>query len=376
MAWHGLEEHDHIVEQFRRAIARDRLAHVYMFTGPAGVGKRRFALLLAKSLFCRERSPQLLDPCGHCRSCRLIGSEAHPDLLLVAKPEDRAELPLELLIGGRQERGQEGVCRRLALTPQLADRRFLIIDDADYLNPEGANALLKTLEEPPPGAIIVLLATSLAKQLPTIRSRCQVVRFRPLSRRLIVRLLSETLQLASRAEAERVALYSGGSMQVAMELLEPRIWESRTELCEHLSRYPLPIVPLGELISDFVTPDRKKDDSDADADGSKRGQSVRARNRLRYALLFAADFFWRTLGWKWGIEDVQNLPYDPDVLKKSLKAWHAEDRLLAAAERTVLALDHLERNVNRSVLILSWLDDLAKIQLGTTTGVLRLVSRG
>ena len=130
-----------------------------------------------------------LDPCGTCDSCLQVAARTHPDLLLVSKPADKSFIPLSTFIGDEARRMREGLCHDIALRPFMGGRRVAVIDDADYLNEEGANALLKTLEEPPPSSVLILIGTSADKQLPTIRSRSQIVRFRPLTAEHLEQLL-------------------------------------------------------------------------------------------------------------------------------------------------------------------------------------------
>ena len=117
----------------------------------------------------------------------------------------------------------------------MGGRKIAIIDDADFLNAEGANCLLKTLEEPPPRSTLILIGTSPAKQLPTIRSRCQLIRFRPLATDVVAELLTSTGLVRDPAEARRLARYSEGSVQRAMELADPELWSFRGTLLERLS---------------------------------------------------------------------------------------------------------------------------------------------
>jgi hypothetical protein len=180
MVWESLYGHDRAIEQFRRAVRRGRLASTFLLVGPDGVGKRTFALKLAQSLLC-ERTPEAeLGGCGVCPACQQVAALTHPDVRLVAKPADRSFIPIELFIGDREHRLREGLCHDIALKPFRGGRKVAIIDDADCLNQEGANCLLKTLEEPPPRSVLMLIGTSEQRQLPTIRSRCQIVRFLPL----------------------------------------------------------------------------------------------------------------------------------------------------------------------------------------------------
>ena len=166
MSWHGIQGHNAVVELFRRALERQRLASSFLFAGPSGIGKRTFALKLAQAMLCTERPEAALDPCETCPSCTMALAGTHPDVDLVSKPADKAFLPLELLIGQREHRRQEGLCHNIGLKPFLGGRKIAVIDDADFLNAEGANCLLKTLEEPPPQSVLILVGTSPAKQLP------------------------------------------------------------------------------------------------------------------------------------------------------------------------------------------------------------------
>src|SRR5207244_12270207 len=126
----------------------------------------------------------------------------HPDVEVIAKPADKAFIPLELLIGDAEHRMRAGLCYSIALKPYSGRRKVAIIDDADYLNKEGANCLLKTLEEPPQNTVLILIGTSEQRQLPTIRSRCQIVRFQPLAESDVAELLIE-MALRSDPAADR-----------------------------------------------------------------------------------------------------------------------------------------------------------------------------
>src|SRR3954470_16131223 len=211
--WQGILGHDDVVEQFRRTLASGRLASTYLFVGPPGVGKRRFAIELAHSLLCTESDEASLDPCGKCESCRMFDAGNHPDLDVVGLPADKATLPIDLFIGDREHRNQEGLCHRIGLRPFFGRRKVAIIDDADHFGIASANCLLKTLEEPPPSALLILIGTSPSRQLPTIRSRSQVVRFRRLDDGVVATILVETGAVTDRTLAERAAGLSEGSVE-------------------------------------------------------------------------------------------------------------------------------------------------------------------
>src|SRR5262245_59755057 len=234
MAWQSIRGHQRIAEQFRAALAKNRLASTFLFAGPAGVGKRTFALWLAQGLLCERAAEERLQPCGECPSCHQVASLNHPDVELIAKPADKAFIPLELLIGDAEHRMRAGLCYNIALKPYSGRRKVAIIDDADYLNKEGANCLLKTLEEPPARSILILVGTSEQRQLPTIRSRCQIVRFRPLPEAEVVELLIER-GVCDAAQALPAAAHSQGSLERAALWCDASLVEFRGELLAMLS---------------------------------------------------------------------------------------------------------------------------------------------
>ena len=156
-------------------------------------------------MLCHQRPEAALDPCETCPSCTMVLAGTHPDLDVVSKPADKSFLPLDLFLGDREHRRQEGLCHNISLKPFMGGRKIAVIDDADYLNAEGANCLLKTLEEPPPQSVLILIGTSPAKQLPTIRSRCQLVRFQPLAAEMVAEILLSKGLAADAAEARRLA---------------------------------------------------------------------------------------------------------------------------------------------------------------------------
>ena len=191
--------HEHVFETFRRALGQRRLASTFLFVGPPGIGKWTTALSLAQALLCETTPPDELQACQTCPGCQQVAAWTHPDLLLVQKPDDKNFIPIELFIGDREHRMREGLCHEIALKPFRGGRRIAIIDDADYLNQEGANCLLKTLEEPPADSLIILIGTSQQRQLPTIRSRCQIIRFQPLTDVQVATLLADANVIEDRS---------------------------------------------------------------------------------------------------------------------------------------------------------------------------------
>jgi DNA polymerase-3 subunit delta' len=228
--WQGIYGHDEILDRFRQTLRAGRLASTYLFVGPPGIGKRRIALELAHSLLCTDASEADLNPCGNCESCRLFAAGSHPDLDVMGLPADKTTLPIELFIGDREHRNQEGLCHRLGMRPFFGRRKVAIVDDADHFSIASANCLLKTLEEPPPSALLILIGTSPSRQLPTIRSRSQVVRFSPLARETVADLMVATGVVSDLAFAEQVAELSEGSLEKAKQLADRDLWDFRTQL--------------------------------------------------------------------------------------------------------------------------------------------------
>jgi DNA polymerase III subunit delta' len=348
MSWHGIHAHDDVVEQFRRALTRGRLASSFLFAGPAGVGKRTFALKLAQAMLCQTRPETALDPCGECPSCLQAAAGTHPDLDVVAKPADKATIPVDLFIGDREHRRREGLCHNLSLRPSLGGRKIALIDDADHMNAEGANALLKTLEEPPPRSVLILIGTSPAKQLPTIRSRCQLIRFQPLPIEIVAELLVSKGFVADAAEARRLAAHSEGSLQRALELTDPALWSFRNTLFQRLGEPVVPSLLLAKAVSAFV-----------DAAGK---EAPARRARFRQVVGFAAEFYRALLltQSRGPLGDDRELQGHVETAVQ--RGATSTDATAARLDRCLDAASQIDRNANQATLVECWLDDLAAIR--------------
>ncbi len=348
MPWQGLLGHDDVVDRFRRILARGRLASTFLFVGPDGIGKRTFAMKLAQALLCvgqgEERHEADLEPCGHCESCVQAAAGTHPDILTVAKPAEKSELPVALFVGTKEKRMQEGLCHDLSLKPFFGRRRVAVIDDADYLNEEGANCLLKTLEEPPPRSLLILVGTSLERQLPTIRSRCQIVRFAPLEANVIAELLLAEEATADRALAERLAAWSEGSLARARNLADPELWKFRQVLLARLSEADVDSVRLADAVSKFV------DEAGTDA--------FRRRNRLRQVIGFAVEFY-RQLARSLSGAHVEGDVETEQAIAAAVRTFGGDAETAAdRLDRCLEALGHVDRNANQAALINAWIDEL------------------
>ncbi len=319
MSWQDVLGHDSLIERFRRAGSRNRLSGSFLFVGPSGIGKKKFAFALAKSLLCQTNSAAVLDACGKCPSCLLFPE--HPDFYFVSKSADKSFLPLELLIGSKEHRGKEGLCFEISRTPYMGGRKIAVIDDADFLNPEGANALLKTLEEPPVDSLLILIGSSAAKQLPTIRSRCQMVRFAPLSRKNLARILEKEGIVDSLEQGLKIATHADGSLEQAAEMLDEVLESFREELNRILAGRKIDSHHLAERLNAFV-----------EAAGK---EAQPRRRRLRSVLRMVLEYE-RARGRK--------------------KHANAEEVPLDAVriDRTLDALEQIDRNANLPYIIDAW----------------------
>lgn len=241
MAWDRIRGHDEVRRQLQTAAARGRLGHAYLFAGPPGVGKRLFAVTLAKALLC-ERPPAALTACDRCPACALVEAGTHPDCFVTRTPDDKQELPVEVM---------RELCSGLGMKPVRGTRKVAILEDADDFNEESANCFLKTLEEPPPGSVLILLATSAETQLATIRSRCQSLTFRPLSADDLRNVLTDH-GVTDPAKADRLIRLATGSPGMALALNDDALWEFRTALLDAVTAARPSAQGLAERWAKFV----------------------------------------------------------------------------------------------------------------------------
>ncbi|MFN8546744.1 MAG: DNA polymerase III subunit delta' C-terminal domain-containing protein [Candidatus Eisenbacteria bacterium] len=230
-----------MIEAMRRAIADGVLAHAYLLLGPRGSGRGRLATALAQLLLC----PRPDAPCGACPDCKQARKLAHPDLHLLApatKEEERdPERFARLLEGyaadryelfGANPTAQIGIDQVRALKEDLAKarvsgpRRIGVLLEAGRLGEAAGQSALKLVEEPPPDTVLFLCAEETSSLLPTLVSRCQRLRVRPLPRADLARVLAKELDVPE-AEARLLASLSGGSLGRAIEMREDGLLELR-----------------------------------------------------------------------------------------------------------------------------------------------------
>ncbi len=214
--------HASALATLRKALATDRVAHAYLFTGPDGIGKRCTAIALAHAVLC-QAAPQR--GCTACPACVSLQAGSHPDYYF------SAPLPGKQSMGIDQIRAMQ---RFLALRPVRGGKKVCILNEAQSLTDQAQSALLKILEEPPGDALIVLLAASGATLSLPLLSRCQHVRFAPLPVRDVERLLRQEAGLEA-DPASLLARYSRGSIGRALSLDPAKLIEERQRVVEHLS---------------------------------------------------------------------------------------------------------------------------------------------
>ncbi len=262
MSWNTVIGQQRAKEILRQALKNQRLAHAYLFSGPRGTGKDAMAIELAKVLNC-ERDNQ--DACGECSGCLKFGQLAHPNVKLVfalpvGKNEKYGDSPVAKLsdedIGFLREEIQQKarqpyhritlpkannikinsireIRKESSLTAFEGGKKVFIIIEAENLSDESANALLKTLEEPQEDTLLILTTSQPDNLLPTIISRCQHIRFGPLT----VEEISSALQQRETIEparAEFIAQLSHGSYSRALELTSTTLEERYAEAVEFL----------------------------------------------------------------------------------------------------------------------------------------------
>ena len=169
--------------KIQQQILTHKLPHALMVCGQPGLGKLSFAFELARALLC-SNTDDLGRACGHCRSCRLCACDSHPDFYVVSREEDKRQIRIDQI---------RAFCEFMTLSRQMDSYKIGIVCEAEMLNNNAANGLLKTLEEPSPYSLIILVSSSLVQIPPTIRSRCQKISFSTPTRDRGARWLSAQL---------------------------------------------------------------------------------------------------------------------------------------------------------------------------------------
>lgn len=192
-------------ERLSTALKHGQFSHCYLITGPAGSGKHTLAQILCAAMQCTEPEK----PCCRCAQCRKVFARAHPDVCMVDDP-DKKVIPVKLV---------RDACADLYIRPNEGRKKIYLFPRAQDLNPQGQNALLKCIEEPPEYGVFLLLSDNAERLLPTIRSRCVELRLAPLSEALLIPALRERFPSVPDASLRSAALRSCGYLGQAIALL-------------------------------------------------------------------------------------------------------------------------------------------------------------
>jgi len=301
-----------IIERLRTKLREGRFPHGLIFSGPEGVGKHTCALMLAKALNCTNAEPG--DFCDTCPNCRKIDSGTHPDLVMVSLEDDATQIKIEQI---------RHVLGLLELHPLEGRNKIFIIDPANLVNTGAANALLKGLEEPPENSFFILITVNVHELLLTVRSRCQVYNFTPLT-------LDEIRQHG--ITDELAVRWSQGSIGRARALDMTRLKGER------------------EVVMDFLetvvgaTEEHFQDLLAVSAELGRAKQEFESRMDLLAVLI--ADVFYL----KEGVGDkLINIDLKDRLQKVAGKI--SDDRMIQMAEFLRLVELSLKTNVNRQMLM-------------------------
>ena len=352
MAWSRILGHDGPVRRVRESLARGRLPHACLFVGPEGTGKELFARELAKAVLCVRDDGEA---CDACPACRKVEGGNHPDVTFLRRIERTAkgERRTQILIDQVREQIQDPI----GYKPFEGRYKVFVVADAERMSEGAQNCLLKTLEEPPPHSLLVLIATRLEPFLDTVVSRCQVVRFRPLPVELVERILAETHGMEA-ATAHVLARLSEGSPGLALRYEHDGAYETTLWLLGELGSMPpgAEFVTAGELLDTL----RAKGDRLEDAREGLRPVLTLLTLAWRDLLLGASGCAADLLAWGADAEPLR-------AVAQGLSAARAR-RLV---ERTIEAREQLDANANIKLLLENLLLDLRSSLLSRAAVAMR-----
>jgi DNA polymerase-3 subunit delta' len=325
--WH-LIGHEWAVDMLKKHVANGTTRHAYLFAGPPGLGRRTLALRFAQALNCQTPIAAGI-PCGECRDCKQIAAMQYADLTVIQAEAEGGTLKVDQI---RETR------RTLVLKPYQANYRVALFLRFQEANDNAANALLKTLEEAPSYAVLILTTDNPEQLLPTIVSRCEVLRLRPLKIEEVQQALESRGVEADRAKL--VAHISGGRFGYALRLIESEpLLEKREERLNDLQS----LISASRL-EKFAYADKLAKDKES----------------MRQAILIWLSY-WRDVMLRSARAETPLINVDRNVEIEDLAG-----RLDLSTARTVVSgledvLEKMERNVNSRLLAEVLLLDLPKM---------------
>lgn len=224
--WQTLGQNE-IISFFENALSKQALSHAYLLVGPQHIGKTTMAYDIAMAINCTGDKP----PCRECSSCQRTIKHTHSDVITIGlePSEDKKQAKYEIGID------EIKTLQQLAsLPPYESSYKVFIINGVDHLSQEAANCILKTLEEPSPQVVLILLASNQSGVLPTIISRCQIIRFKPISDTFLEKILIEKYEV-DRDRAQLLSRLADGCPGYAIEALtDDTVFSRRTNIVEEL----------------------------------------------------------------------------------------------------------------------------------------------
>lgn len=318
MSLQDIRDQEVAIALLKRMLERDRVPNALLFWGPPGVGKKMTALEMAKALNCEEEA---LDACGRCLSCRKVDSGNHPDVRVVAPSKRSRVIDLETI---------NEINEMAALRPYQARWRVFVLVDAERMNVYAQNRFLKTLEEPPGPSLFILTTEYPRVLLPTIRSRCQIVRFRSLRPETLRDILKNLRDLPDET-ATSIAALAQGQVSRALDLVDSERRTIALAVRERLAEGRDPLA-LAEEFTSTLKDQRKAIEAEVEneAEGYEPGALSKAeRDRMKEDKLALADALAR--------RDILEYLY-------LLETWYRDELVFAATGDAgrVLNLDQLD----------------------------------
>ena len=320
--------HEWAVDMLKKHVVHERTRHAYLFCGPPGLGRRTLALHFAQALNCTTPTEPGI-PCGQCRDCKQITAMQHADLTVIQAESEGGTLKVDQIRDSR---------KTLTLKPYMSKYRVAIFLRFQEANDNAANALLKTLEEAPSYAVLILTADNPEQLLPTIVSRCEVLRLRPLSMEEVQKDLENRGLESDRAKL--IAHISGGRPGYARRLAEDDVLlDVREERLNDL----LTLLPASR-VEKFAYADKLARDKDS----------------MRQAILFWLSY-WRDVMLRTAQADTPLINVDRNVEIEGLAGQLDLSSVRKTVNNIENALEQLEKNVNPRLLAEVMLLDLPKI---------------
>lgn len=320
--------HEWAVDMLKKHVIHGTTRHAYLFCGPPGLGRRTLALRFAQALNCTTPSEPGI-PCGQCRDCKQIESMAHADLTVIQADAEGGTLKVDQIRDSR---------KTLILKPYMSQFRVALFLRFQEANDNAANALLKTLEEAPSYAVLILTADNPEQLLPTIVSRCEVLRLRPLAIDDIRKDLES--RGVDKERARLIAHISGGRPGYARRLVEDdALLDKREERLNDL----LSLLPASR-VEKFAYADKLSRDKDS----------------MRQAILFWLSY-WRDVMLRTAQAATPLVNVDRNVEIEGLAGQLDLSAARKVVEKLETALEQMEKNVNPRLLAEVLLLDLPKV---------------